>query len=188
MSARGHRALPPGRSTAARSRTGGARALARGPTAAPATLLPGQPCRPSPPLSGCRRSWREERGRERMMLGFGARRRRCGFCSGDNRGRPSDRDQRLQERFAFWAGKRPMRAGRGTPRRADSAARPLAVGPRAQGKVAEQAAGWFMLLGRLNSVFVLLFFYYSRSNFNSFLNGFDHSLISIQFCTNVFIV
>ena len=38
--ARGLRAPPPGRSTAARSRTGGARAPARGPTAAPATLLP----------------------------------------------------------------------------------------------------------------------------------------------------
>ena len=45
-----------------------------------------------------------------------------------------------------------MRAGEGTPRRADSAARPLAVGPRAQGKVAEQAAGRFFLLGRLISV------------------------------------
>jgi len=37
----------------------------------------------------------------------------------------------------------PCGRGEGTPRRADSAARPLAVGPRAQGKVAEQAAGRF---------------------------------------------
>jgi len=41
---------------------------------------PSRPAVPSsPPLSGCRRSWREERGRERMILGFGARRRRRGF-------------------------------------------------------------------------------------------------------------
>ena len=37
----------------------------------------------------------------------------------------------------------PCGQGEGTPRRADSAARPLAVGPRAQEKVAEQAAGRF---------------------------------------------
>ena len=94
--------------------------------------------------SGRRRRvvWREK-GEERMMLGFGARRRRRGFCSGENRGRPSDRDQRSRKRLAFWAGKRPRRTGEGTPRQAVSAARPLAVGPQAQGKVAEQAAGRF---------------------------------------------
>jgi len=81
-----------------------------------------------------------------------------------------------------------MQAGEGTLRRADSAARPLAVGPRAQEKVAEQAAGRFLLLGCLISVLFYCFFYFSRSNFNSFLNVFDYSLISIQFCTNVFIV
>ena len=53
------------------------------------------------------------------------------FCSGENRGRPSDPNQRPRERLAFWAGKRPRRAGEGTPRRAVSAAWPLAVGPRA---------------------------------------------------------
>ena len=37
----------------------------------------------------------------------------------------------------------PFGRGEVTPRRADSAARPLAVGPRAQVKVAEQAAGRF---------------------------------------------
>ena len=122
------------------------------------------------------------------MLGFGARRRRRGFCSGENRGQPSDRDQRPRERLAFWTGKRPMWAGRGTPRRADSAARPLAVGPRAQGKVANQDAGRFLLLGRLNSVSFYCFSIFSEAISIVFLNGFDYSLISIQFCTNVFIV
>ena len=81
-----------------------------------------------------------------------------------------------------------MRAGEGMPRRANSAARPLAVGPRAQEEAAEQAAGRFLLLGRLISVLLYCFFLFSRSNFNSFLNGYDYSLISIQFCTNMFIV
>ena len=51
-----------------------------------------------------------------------------------------------------------MWAGEGMLRRADSAAWPLAVGPRAQEEAAEQAAGCFMLLGRLMKCFVLLFF------------------------------
>ena len=38
------------------------------------------------------------------------------------------------------------------PRRANSAARPLAVGPRAQVEAAEQAVGQFLLLGRMISV------------------------------------
>ena len=110
------------------------------------------------------------------------------FCSGENRGRPSDRDQRPRERLAFWAGKRPRRAGEGTPRRAISAAWPLAVRPRAQGRVAEQAVGRFCSWAAEQCSSFYCFFYFSRSNFNSFLNGFDYSLISIQFCTNVFIV
>jgi len=110
------------------------------------------------------------------------------FCSGENRGRPSDPNQRPRERLAFWAGKRPRRAGEGTPRRAVSAAWPLAVGPRAQGRVAEQAAGRFCSLAAEQCYSFYCFFYFSRSNFNSFLNEFVYSLISIQFCTNVYIV
>ena len=54
----GLKAPPPGHSTAARSRTGGARAPARGPTAAPATLLPSRHGR-----SGRRCvAWREKGG------------------------------------------------------------------------------------------------------------------------------
>ena len=53
-----------------------------------------------------------------------------------------------------------MRAGEGMPRRANSAARPLAVGPRAQEEVYEQAASRFLLLGRLISVLFYRFFYF----------------------------
>jgi len=45
-----------------------------------------------------------------------------------------------------------MRAEEGTPRQVISAARPLAVRPRAQEEAAEQAAGRFFRLGRLISV------------------------------------
>jgi len=81
-----------------------------------------------------------------------------------------------------------MRAGEGTPRRADSVARPLAVGPRAQEEAAKQAVGQFLLLGRLISFSFLCFFYFPKAISIVFLNGLDYSLISIQFCTNVFIV
>jgi len=56
-----------------------------------------------------------------------------------------------------------MRAGEGMPRRANSAARPLAVGPRAQEEVAEQAAGRFLLLGRVLSVLFYRFFYFPEA-------------------------
>jgi len=54
--------------------------------------------------------------------------------------------------------------------------------------VAEQAVGRFCSWADEQCFSFYCFFYFSRSNFNSFLNGFDYSLISIQFCTNVFIV
>jgi len=83
--ARGLRAPPPGRSTAARSRTGGARAPARGPTAAPATLLPSRHGR-----SGRRCvAWREK-GEGESDLGFRGRSPAPLFCSGGRAGRPSD--------------------------------------------------------------------------------------------------
>ena len=91
------------------------------------------------------------------------------FCSGENRGRPSDPNQRPRERLAFWAGKRPRRAGEGTPRRAKSAARPLAVGPRAHEEVAERAMGRFSSLGRpMILIFHCFFFFFPEANFNSF--------------------
>ena len=66
-----------GRSTAARSHGGECARRRMDPRRRRHPSLPTVPL--SPPLSGCRRSWREERGRERMILGFGARRRRHGF-------------------------------------------------------------------------------------------------------------
>ena len=56
-----------------------------------------------------------------------------------------------------------MRAGEGMPRRANSAAWPLAVGPRAQEEAAEQAAGRFLLLGRLMGVLFYCFFYFPEA-------------------------
>ena len=71
------RAPQRGRSTAARSHGGECARRRMDPRR---RRHPSRPTVPlSPPLSGCRRSWREERGRERMILGFGARRRRRGF-------------------------------------------------------------------------------------------------------------
>ena len=58
----------------------------------------------------------------------------------------------------------PCGQGEGTPRRADSAARPLAVGPRAQGKVAEQAAGRFAS-GPPEQCLVLMFFLFFQKQF-----------------------
>ena len=78
-----------------------------------------------------------------MTLGFGARRRRRGFVLAKT---ADDRPIVINGRESVspsGPASGPCGRGRGTPRRADSAARPLAVGPRAQGKVAKQAAGRF---------------------------------------------
>ena len=57
------------------------------------------------------------------------------------------------------------------------------------GERAERQAGRAVLVpGPINSDVFLLFFLFFRSIFNRVLNGFIYSLISIQFCTNVFIV
>jgi len=85
----------------------------------------------------------EREGGGKNELGFGPRRRRRGF----------DLAKTADDRPIVINGREivsppglvdgPCGRGEGTPRRADSAARPLAVGPRAQVKVAEQAAGRF---------------------------------------------
>ena len=154
-------------STAARSPTGerARRRASRGGAALPAP--PGHHGQwPSPP-----RSVEREGGGENDARVWGAA-TATRFCSGENRGRPSDPNQRPRERLAFWAGKRPRRAGEGTPRRAVSAAWPLAVGPRAQGRVAEQAAGRFCSWAAEQCFSFYCFFYFSRSNFNSFFEWF----------------
>jgi len=108
-------------------------------------------------------SWREKTERENEPRVCG-RRVVAEFCSREKSARPSDRDQQPRERLAFWAGKRPIQAGEGTPRRAKSAARPLAVGPRAHEEVAERAVGRFSSLGR---PMILIFhcFSFSRSKY-----------------------
>ena len=56
-----------------------------------------------------------------------------------------------------------MLTGEGMPWRANLASRPLAVGPRSQEEAAEQAAGRFLLLGRLMSVLFYCFFYFTEA-------------------------
>ena len=101
---------------------------------------------PSPP-----RSVEREGGGENDARVWGAA-TATRFCSGENRGRPSDRDQRPRERLAFWAGKRPMRRGRG--RRDGPFRRPgrwlSGLGPKERWPSGPRAG--FLLLGRLNSV------------------------------------
>ena len=58
-----------------------------------------------------------------------------------------------------------MWAGEGMLRRADSAAWPLAVGPRAQEEAAEKAAGRILLRGRLISVLFYRFYYIFQKQF-----------------------
>ena len=139
--------------------------------------------------SGRRRRivWREK-GEERMTLGFGARRRRRGFVLAKT---ADDRPIVINGRESVSpSGPASGPCGRGRGRRGGPFRRPgrwlSGLGPKERWP-SRPRAGFASGPPKQCSSFYC-FFYFSRSNFNSFLNGFDYSLISIQFCTNVFIV
>jgi len=107
---------------------------------------------------------RKEKGEGKNELGFDGRRVVVGF---DPAKRAGDRSIKIDgPDRASPPGPAGGPCGRGeeTPRRADSAARPLAVGPRAQGKVPEQAAGRFAS-GPPEQCLVLMFFLFFQKQF-----------------------
>ena len=175
-------------STAARSPTGErARRRARAPASKPRWRRPARSARPPWLVAVASVAWREkEEGKNE--LGFEGRRVVVGF---DPANRAGDRPIKIDGRDrASPPGLAGGPCGRGRGRRGGPIQRPgrwlSGLGPK-EWWPSRPRAGFASGPPKQCSSFYC-FFYFSRSNFNSFLNGFDYSLISIQFCTNVFIV
>ena len=136
---------------------------ARAPASKPRWRRPAHSAGPPWPAAVASVS-RREKGEGKNELGFEGRRVVVGF---DPAKRAGDRSIKIDgPDRASPPGPAGGPCGRGeeTPRRADSAARPLAVGPRAQGKVPEQAAGRFAS-GPPEQCLVLLFFLFFQKQF-----------------------
>ena len=167
---------------------GGALTLwrARAPASKPRRRRPARSARPPGPVAVASVAWREM-GERKNELGFEGRRVVVGF---DPANRAGDRPIKIDGRDrASPPGLAGGPCGRGRGRRGGPIRRPgrwlSGLGPKERWPSRPRAG---LLLGRLNSALFYCFFYFSRSNFNSFLNEFVYSLISIQFCTNVYIV
>jgi len=136
---------------------------ARAPASKPRWRRPAHSAGPPRPAAVASVS-RKEKGEGKNELGFDGRRVVVGF---DPAKRAGDRSIKIDgPDRASPPGPAGGPCGRGeeTPRRADSAARPLAVGPRAQGKVPEQAAGRFAS-GPPEQCLVLMFFLFFQKQF-----------------------
>ena len=136
---------------------------ARAPASKPRWRRPAHSAGPPWPAAVASVS-RREKGEGKNELGFEGRRVVVGFDPANRAGdRPIKIDGRDRASLPGLAGG-PCGRGEETPRRAVSVARPFAVGPRAQGKVPEQAAGRFAS-GPPEQCLVLMFFLFFQKQF-----------------------